>query len=53
MAKDWKSELVHIQYEDGVKKVMLYQNGHIEMYVLKPVTKQDVAETLEVDLVKE
>ena len=36
MLKEWKSELVHICYEEGNKVAMLYQNGKIEIYTLKP-----------------
>lgn len=51
--KKWQSELVHVCYEDGEKQAMLYQNGQIEVYMLKKATKADVAELLEVDLVKD
>lgn len=45
------NELVQIFWENGEKKAMLFQNGHIEMYTLKPVTKQDVQTLLEIDKV--
>lgn len=44
---------MHVCYEDGEKQAMLYQNGQIEVYMLKKATKADVAELLEVDLVKD
>lgn len=53
LMKKWQSELVHVCYEDGEKQAMLYQNGQIEVYMLKKATKADVAELLEVDVIKE
>lgn len=43
------NELVNIFWEDGQKVGMLYQNGQIEMYTLKPASKQDVANLLETE----
>lgn len=45
-------ELVQIFWQEGEKAGMLYQNGKIEMYVLKPASKQDVAALLEADNVE-
>lgn len=47
--KKWTSELVQIAWEDGQKVAMLHQNGEIEVYALKPATKQDMLEILEVE----
>lgn len=52
MSKKWISELVHVCYEDGQKVAIIYQNGQLEAYTLKPVTKQDVADLLEVENAK-
>lgn len=43
------NELVQIFWEDGQKIAMLHQNGQIELYTLKPATKQDVTSILEAD----
>ena len=51
--KKWQSEVVHICYEGGIKMAMMYQNGHIEVYKLKKASKQDMAELLESDVVKD
>lgn len=52
MAKHWTSELVIICHEDGQKVGMVYQNGSVEIYTLKPANKQDVIELLEVEVSK-
>lgn len=52
--KKWNAELVNVCSEDGVRIAVMFQNGVIEVYPLKrKATKQDVAELLEIDVVKE
>lgn len=51
--KKWIGEVVNVCYEDGEKQAVLFQNGHIELFKLKKATKADVAELLEIDVVKD
>lgn len=44
------SELINIFWEDGQKVGMLYQNGIIEIYTIKPANKADVARLLETEV---
>lgn len=43
------NELVQVFEEDGIKRAVLFQNGIIEIYTLKPATKQDIQDILQVE----
>jgi hypothetical protein len=50
--KKWTSEIVNVCWEDEEMLAIEYRNSHLKRYMLKPATKADDAELLEIEIVK-
>jgi hypothetical protein len=50
--KHWTSEIVNVCWEESEMVAIEYRNGVLKRYMLKPATKADDAELLEIETVK-